>query len=272
MWKPIKASVDELALQQQSLAEDQLPIACSIDRQPESNENSGLPQTLHQHSFSMNKKHLTQLWIWLSVACVLYLTTTVISLQGGTEFLGRLFGDKGSSAVDNRPAVGYFGAIIGGGLLFLGSCILALHARRHGSHWHSRLPVAWLEGLDTHAWEAKLYQMIILVIFMVLPLIGVVRCMEEAESGDICEENTSRVHVGRETTLLWPPSPQNDKNQIRLRKADSGPTPCEGGVEVFSKSLTPLLFYGLPVGAAAASVAALVSIFRLKARNRRATG
>lgn len=210
----------------------------------------------------MNQKHLTQIWVWLSVACVLYLITSVISLQGGTEFLGRLFGDKGGSAVDNRPAVGYFGAIIGGGLLLLGSCILSLHARRHGSHWHSRVPVAWLEGLETHAWEAKLYQVLILVIFVALPVVGVFRCMQVAESGDICEQDTSHVYVGEETTLLWPPTAQNAMTQMRLRKAGSGSKACEGGVEIFPRSLTPLLFYGLPAGAVAASVFALAAIFR----------
>ena len=210
----------------------------------------------------MNKKHLAQVWLWLSTACVLYLAASVISLQGGTEFLGRLFGDKGGSAVDNRPAVGYFSAIIGGGLLLLGSCVLVLHARRHGRHWHSRIPVVWLEALDTYAWEAKAYQVLILFIFLALPAAGVWRCMQEAESGDMCELDSKYVHLGSETTLLWPPLPHNAKNQMRLRKADSGAEPCKGGVEIFPRSLTPLLFYGLPLGAAASSLAAIAAIFR----------
>ncbi len=86
--------------------------------------------------------------------------------------------------------------------------------------------------------------------------------MQEAESGDICEQDTSYVHVGNETTLLWPPIPQNAKNQMRLRKSGSGAEPCKGGVEVFPRSLTPFLFYGLPIGAVATSIAALAAIFR----------
>jgi hypothetical protein len=75
----------------------------------------------------MNKARLTQLWHWLSVACVLFLVTSIISLQGGSEFLGRLFADK-ASVGDNKPGIGYFGAIIGGGLFLMSSSVLLLHA------------------------------------------------------------------------------------------------------------------------------------------------
>jgi hypothetical protein len=121
------------------------------------NEHEG---AFDNQRLTMNKAHLTQLWQWLSIACVLFLVTSVISLQGGSEFLGRLFGDK-LSAGDNKPAIGYFGAIIGGGLFLLASSVLLLHARRHGDQWHSRIPVVWLEGLNTSAWEAKCFQVCI---------------------------------------------------------------------------------------------------------------
>jgi hypothetical protein len=85
----------------------------------------------------MTKNHLTQLWQWLSIACVLFLVTSVISLQGGSEYLGRLLAEKPSAAenkpdklaADSKPAIGYFGAIIGGGLLLVSSSALLLHAR-----------------------------------------------------------------------------------------------------------------------------------------------
>ncbi|TIS03501.1 MAG: hypothetical protein E5X13_05645, partial [Mesorhizobium sp.] len=114
----------------------------------------------------MNKTHFTQLWQWLSVASVLFLATSIISLQGGSEFLGRLFGEKEGSAADNNPAIGYFGAIVGSGLFLVASIALLIHARRYGNQWHSRIPVIWLEGLDTAAWEAKVFQICILLIFV----------------------------------------------------------------------------------------------------------
>jgi hypothetical protein len=108
---------------------------------------------------------------------------------------GGLFGEKGGSVADNKPAIGCFGPIIGGRLFLLASSALALHARRrpHGERRHSRVPVVWLEGLNTRAWEANLFQVGILVIFVALPVAGIIRCTEEAESGDICELDTKLV-------------------------------------------------------------------------------
>ncbi|AZO05611.1 hypothetical protein [Mesorhizobium sp. M2A.F.Ca.ET.043.02.1.1] len=210
----------------------------------------------------MNKEHLTTLWRWLSVACVLFLATTIISLQGGSEFLGRLFGDRGSSAQDNNPAVGYFGAIVSSGLFLLASIAFLLHARRHGDHWHSRIPVVWLQGLDTSALEAKIFQICVLLVFVAMPLAGIVRCMDEAESGDICEQNTENFYTGSETTLLWAPGAK-EHNQMRLRKADAGDMPCSAGsagIELFPRSWTPLGFYGLPLAAGSVATLAILSV------------
>jgi hypothetical protein len=207
----------------------------------------------------MNKAHLTQLWKWLSLACVLFLVTSIISLQGGSEFLGRLFGDK-LNAGENKPAIGYFGAIIGGGLFLLSSSVLLLHARRYGDQWHSRIPVVWLEGLNTSAWEARFFQVCILVIFVAIPFAGIIRCMAEAESGDICEQDTKNFYKGSETTLLWPPVGKEGK-QIRLRRAGAGDEPCLSGVELLPRSWTPLTFYGLTLAACGMAVIAVAFLF-----------
>jgi hypothetical protein len=208
----------------------------------------------------MNKTHLTQVWQWLSIACVLFLVTSVISLQGGTEFLARLFGDKVGAAADNKPAIGYFGAIVGGGLFLLASGALALHAWRHGDNWHSRVPVVWLEGLNTGAWEGKFFQVCVVVVFLAIPVVAMLRCMAEAEAGDICEQDTKRFYKGSDTTLLWPPVSQEGK-QIRLRRAGAGTEPCVSGVELLPRSLTPAAFYGLPLLGMAVSGVALVLLF-----------
>ncbi|MES0179656.1 hypothetical protein NKJ86_13790 [Mesorhizobium sp. M0025] len=208
----------------------------------------------------MNKEHLTTLWRWLSVASVLFLATTIISLQGGTEFLGRLFGDKGSSIHDNNPAVGYFGAIICSGFFLLASIAFLLHARRHGGHWHSRIPVVWLQGLDTSALEAKAFQICVLLVFVAMPLAGIVRCIGEAESGDICEQDTKNFYKGSETNLVWAPVAK-ERKQMRLRKADAGDMPCSAGVELFPRSWTPLGIYGLPLAAGGVAMSAILSVF-----------
>src|SRR5882724_5065020 len=214
----------------------------------------------------MSKEHLTQLWTWLSVVCVLFLVTTVISLQGGSEFLGRLFGEKGGAASDNNPAVGYFGAIVGGGLFLLASIAFLLHARRHCDQWHSRIPVLWLQGLNTRAWEAKLFQASVLLIFVAVPAVGIVRCIAEAESGEICEQDTKNFYKGSETNLLWAPVAKEGK-QMRLRRAEAGESPCLSGVELFPRSLTPLFFYGLPFAGGAVATVAIVSLFSRRKPN-----
>ncbi|RWO70180.1 MAG: hypothetical protein EOS17_13975 [Mesorhizobium sp.] len=213
----------------------------------------------------MTKAHLTQLWQWLSVVCVLFLVASVVSIQGGSEFLGSLFGDK-VGVDDNMPATGYFGAIVGGGLFVLSSSVFLLHARRHGDHWHARIPVVWLDGLDTATREGKIFQICVLVIFVLVPVAGVMCCMAEAESGDICEQDTRYFYEGSETMLLWAPVAK-EGNQMRLRQAGTGAEPCLSGVELFPRSLTPLTFYGLPLAAGVITTMALISLF-----SRRKTG
>ncbi|RWO24833.1 MAG: hypothetical protein EOS10_31500 [Mesorhizobium sp.] len=142
----------------------------------------------------------------------------------------------------------------------MASIALLWHARRYGNQWHSRIPVIWLEGLDTAAWEAKVFQVCILLIFVAMPFAAIVRCMAEAESGDICEQNTQNFYKGSETTLLWAPIAKEGK-QMRLRKTGAGEVPCTSGVELFPRSLTPLAFYCLPLAATGMATLAVFFIF-----------
>jgi hypothetical protein len=211
----------------------------------------------------MNQKHLTQIWQWMSLACVLFILTSLISIQGGSEYIGRLLGDKGTSLAlpDTKPAIGYFGAIIGGGLLLFASWALALHALRYGGSWHDRIPVVWLEGLKTSAWEGMLFQAIVLVLFVGLPAVGISLCIAEAERGDICEQDTSRAYKGSDTTLLWPPKAVDPKNQMRLRREGSDQDPCTAGIEILPTFWTPVLVYGLPTAAYLMALFALGAVF-----------
>jgi hypothetical protein len=207
----------------------------------------------------MNQKHLTQIWQWMSVAAVLFLLTSIVSIQGGSDFVGRLLGDKGGTLPDNKPAIGYFGSIIGSGLFLIASLSLFLHARRHGAHWHDRIPVVWLEGLNTLTWDGKLFQAVVLLLFLGLPAAGIVRCIGEAESGDICELDTGHFYKGSETTLFWPPRAL-EGHQMRLRREGAGDEPCKSGIEIFPTFGTPLLVYGLPALSGCMALAALAAI------------
>ena len=175
--------------------------------------------------------------------------------------MGRLFGDKAGEA-NNKPAIGYFGAIIGGGLFLLSSIALLLHAKRHGDHWHSRIPTVWLENLKTNAWEAQVFQICVILIFVVVPIVGIIHCMTEAESGDICEYKTTNVYTGPTTTLAWPPTAKEGQ-QMRLRRSGAGSAKCEDGIELLPRSLTPVGFFVVPVVAMGLAAIALgVVVFR----------
>ena len=208
----------------------------------------------------MSKDHLTKIWGWLAVACILFLAASIVSLQGGTEFVGRLLGEKGGTAITNPAGIAYFGAIVGGGLLLLASIPFLLHVRRHGAKWHSRIPVVWLEGLDTAAWEGKAFQVCVLLVLVFAPAVGIVRCIEVAELGDICEQDTPYVYSGKETNLFAAPSSKTG-NQMRLRKAGSDNEPCVAGVELFPRSWTPIFFYVVPSAGLAITALALMLLF-----------
>lgn len=206
----------------------------------------------------MSQKHLTKIWQWASILCLLFLVSSIVSIQGGSEFVGKVLGDKAGTAPDNKPAIGYFGAIIGSGLFLIASSALLLHARRHGDHWHNRVPVFLLDGLDTRAWEGKLFQVVVLVMFIGLPVIGITLCIAEAEIGDICELDTAHFYKGSSTTLLRPPR-SVEGHQMRLRREGAGEEPCKTGIEIFPIG-TPLLIYGLPLVTFVMALAAFVAI------------
>jgi len=175
------------------------------------------------------------------------------------RIIGRVFGDKAALPADNKPAIGYFGAIIGGALFFVASCALALHVIRYGQRWHDRIPVVWLEGLVTSAWEGGVFQAVVLVLFLAVPATGIALCIAEAEKGDICEQDTAHFYTGSEKTLLRPPKPIDGK-QMRLRREGSGQEPCKTGIQILPV-LTPLLVYGIPAAAFLVALLALGAIF-----------
>lgn len=208
----------------------------------------------------MNKEHLTRIWQWASITGVLFVVASVVSVQGGSSFLGKLLGDAAGDASANRPAMGYFAAIVGGALLLVASSALALHAMRHGDRWHERVPVVWLEGLRTGTWDGGLFQVAVLLLFLGLPVLGIGKAIEVAEAGDVCELDTTRFYKGSETTLLAPPRSISG-NQMRLRREGAGQTPCRDGIELLPRFGTPALVYGFPFLGGGMAIFALWAIF-----------
>jgi hypothetical protein len=106
--------------------------------------------------------------------------------------------------------------------------------------------VIWLEGLKTDDWAAKIYQACVLLVLVIAPAVGIVKCQIEAEKGDICEQDTSNIYGGYNTNLFFAPVAKSG-NQMRLRKENSGDDPCKAGVQLFPRSWTPLFFYAIPL-------------------------
>ena len=40
----------------------------------------------------MSKEHLTRIWQWASITGILFVLASVVSIQGGSSFLGKLVG------------------------------------------------------------------------------------------------------------------------------------------------------------------------------------
>src|SRR6267142_2325616 len=104
----------------------------------------------------MNQKHLTQVWQWMSIACVLFLLTSIISIQGPISWAS-CSGTKVPRCPTISPRSVTSAPSWGGGLFLIASFVLLLHAYRHGNRWHNRVPVVWLEGLDTSIWDGKMF-------------------------------------------------------------------------------------------------------------------
>lgn len=188
----------------------------------------------------MTGENLTQLWKWLSLACFAYVVGSVISIQGGVDVFGaKLFADIKK---DGREVVAYYAVIVGGVLLSVALAVAILFAKRHGSSWHSRIPVVFFDRLYTQATESKLFQLTVATIFVIVPLTGIVISMRVANEGIVCEQmpqGKPPIHheSGRWRLLRLPAA----DNQLRLMTHDTNKETCGGsGVEV--GWWTPILF------------------------------
>lgn len=192
----------------------------------------------------MNKKHLATLWKWLCLGCFAYVIGSVITIQGGIDIFGSKF--LADAEKDGVAVVGYFAVIVGSCLMCLALIVAIVHAWRHGRSWHSRIPVVILDGLRTASIEGRIYQILVVLVLVILPLIGIGRSMIVANQGAICEqadEGAAPVHYpGGQWRLIFMPAAEN---QLRLMSRDTKPGDCGGhGVQI--SWYTPLAFGLLP--------------------------
>ena len=117
----------------------------------------------------MNTDHLRQLWGAIGTLLVFYAMNAWIVSQGGNAIFD-------VDLIEDGPRVGALVAIPICSVLLIGvSRIGSAHARhRCADEWHSRLPVVWLEGLDTSTSGGRWYQRFFLTIFVIIPSFSLV--------------------------------------------------------------------------------------------------
>lgn len=180
----------------------------------------------------MSKEHLTTLWKWLTLACFAYVIGSVITIQGGVDIFGAKF--LADREKDGLAVLAYFSAVIGSVLMSLALIVAIVYARRHGRSWHSRIPVVMLTGMRTASVEGRIFQAIVVIVLVLVPIFGIGRSMVVANQGAICEQVEQGAapifYPGGQWRLIALPSAQN---QLRLMTRDTQAGNCGGaGVEI----------------------------------------
>lgn len=131
----------------------------------------------------MNQSHLQKLWAFVGTLLVYYSVNTWIASQGGKPIL-----DIG--LIEEGPVAGPVVALpICAVLLILLARIGSAYARLSTSaNWHERLPVVFLEGIDTSTRQGKQFQAASLVTFVVVPCAAVIHFIAKI-SGAVVTRN-----------------------------------------------------------------------------------
>lgn len=181
----------------------------------------------------MSQTHLTKLFSAFGILLLVILLNSWLATQGANAIL------KLPLLHEERPATAFLALGLGSVLLTLTALVGSLHARRHGADWHSRIPCVWLEDLETATWEGSLYQAVIGILFVALPLLSFWHFAGVVWKSWLCELDTAATPLG--VSQAWLHGIPAAVDQIRLVdglrsiKQPNGsfvPT-CTGGIQVF---------------------------------------
>lgn len=180
----------------------------------------------------MTKAHLTLLWGWIGLAATILLLASVMTVQGGVNIFDIVV--PADREKEGNAVVAYMAVAMGTPLFCLSLLLAILHARRHGTRWHSRIPVVMLDGLNTSSWEGKVFQILVAFILVVIPTIAITHCLRVANEGYICEQaaNTPppgrpvQVYPGENGTLFSLPA---HSEQLRLVRDKEAASICKSG-------------------------------------------
>lgn len=128
----------------------------------------------------MTPKHLTQIWTALGALLVYYTLSAWSAGQGGPPLFSAIFYPEAARIE------ALFALIICSALLVLLTATGAAYAVAVGKvDWASRLPVVWLEGLNTGVLSGKVYQGLFLLAFVFLPIAGLYHFLDRFSGASV---------------------------------------------------------------------------------------
>ena len=173
----------------------------------------------------MNGGHLAKLFGSFGLILVAVSLNTLLASQGGHALL------KIPLIHDERPAMSFFALMIGSVFLFLTSAVGFLHAGRSPGPWHDRVPVVWLEALDTKAVESKVFQIAVLANFTLFPVVCFGHFIDVVWNSKLCLlGSTARPVMVSDN---WFSGIAGANSQIRLVEDLLPNGTCGNGVQVF---------------------------------------
>lgn len=116
-------------------------------------------------------------------------------------------------------AIGFFGAMVGGGILLLSLLVALRYRSKFGARpWHACLPFAFVSPNAPDEWDARVFQAISILLLAVVPLVLLWICVGNAAKGTQCELDTDRWKSGGFFSLAMPLKPQG--MFITIKKSD----------------------------------------------------
>jgi hypothetical protein len=131
----------------------------------------------------------------------------------------------------DRAANAFLTIFVASGVLIVTSGVGWLYALRNGDTWHRRIPTVWLKGLNTTSWDGRLYQILVLGLFIGIPIAAMVHLVDVLRDGELCILDTA-AHVPVSTGWLHGIPAAGDQ-QIRLLATFPADGHCTGGIQVF---------------------------------------
>jgi hypothetical protein len=173
----------------------------------------------------MKRTHLTKLFGSCGIILVAVCLNTLLASQGGNALL------KLPLIHDERAPMSFFALMIGSVLLFLTGVTGAIYAGRSAGGWHDRIPVVWLKGLDTGTIEGRLFQLAIVVVYLVLPVTCFFHFIDVVWHSKLCVLGSTDSPIA--VSANWFKGVPGANNQIRLVEHLLPDGTCGKGVEVF---------------------------------------